>query len=790
MEKFIDDVIDHKESDIEKIQTKPGMYISYLGRRGALHLAKEVINNMIDECINPNSPGNEIDIYLDEPENTLIVSDNGRGIPFDKIELVCTKIQAGSKFTRESSGSSAGENGVGLTAINALSEKFEIISKRYGEKASIKFQEGKLVQPLTIKKVNSDKHGTITIFKPSKFYLGEDCDIPTDELIEWVEKIIHLIPSDIKITLQVNKKGKDASINKKYKNKKGLFDYVKKLCKEPLLSPVHIMQSTKLKEYDKGREIDRFIGLEVAFTYNSSPSMDMVVDSFCNFVNTVDNGVHVDAVRQGIIQYLTKATKESLNSREAKNLDIINHDVTNGLVLSVNLSTNMNPQFAGQTKEKITNNAFFKPLREMTYKELDKYFKENQKDLKKITEYIKTNAKTRIKAAELRSSAVKGVTSNIDEHTIKGYEPAINKRKGEYRELLIIEGESAAGTANQARFNEFQAIYALKGVPTNTFNLTLKDIQDKKEFYNLVQILRCNIGHKFNIDDLWFDKIIILSDSDVDGFRITSLVCAFFLIHLPEIVKQGKLYKAVAPLYKIKDKETPYVLNKQQYIEVFERRIRNNIKLTDIETKKVLDTEMMKEFLLVNREYLEELNRIATYFGVHRDIVEFILIHKEDKDFHTKLRKRFPEIKIEDDILSGIHEGRYQILRLDKLFFKRTETLQLLIHKYNKGKAYYNVHEKYMNGFVDKGVMTIGQFLSLCQKFQPIIESRFKGLGELGARELKETTLDPNNRILIQLTVDDIEKEIEKFRILHGDSSEERKKLMEHFKINREDLDN
>ncbi|NNV04850.1 hypothetical protein, partial [Brevibacillus sp. MCWH] len=126
---------------------------------------------------------------------------------------------------------------------------------------------------------------------------------------------------------------------------------------------------TKLKEYDKGREIDRFIGLEVAFTYNSSPSMDMVVDSFCNFVNTVDNGVHVDAVRQGIIQYLTKATKESLNSREAKNLDIINHDVTNGLVLSVNLSTNMNPQFAGQTKEKITNNAFFKPLREMTYKE-------------------------------------------------------------------------------------------------------------------------------------------------------------------------------------------------------------------------------------------------------------------------------------------------------------------------------------------------------------------------------------------------------------------------------------
>jgi DNA gyrase subunit B len=789
VEKFIDDVIDHKESDIEKIQTKPNMYISYLGRRGSLHLAKEVINNMIDECINPNSPGNEIDIYLDEVENTLTVADNGRGIPFDKLELVCTKIQAGSKFTRKGSGGSAGENGVGLTAVNALSDYFEIISKRYGEKASIKFEKGKLIQPVTVKKMNSDKHGTTTIFRPNPFYMGEDCAIPTDELITWLDKIIHLVPPEVKITLQVNKKGKEATITKKYRNKHGLLDFVKKLCEKPILSPIHFMDSMHVKEYDKGEELDRFIGLEVAFTYNSSPG-EMIVDSFCNFVNTVDNGVHVDAVRQGIVQYLSRQARESLSAREAKKLDIISNDVISGLVLSVYLSTDVNPQFSGQTKEKVTNDLFFKPLRSMTYKALDNYFKKNPKDLKKIVEYIKANAKARLKAAEVRNSVVKGTTTSLEEHTIRGFEPAIAKGKNAYRELLLIEGESAAGTAKQARFNEFQAIYGLKGVPLNTFGLKLDKILQNPEMRNLVRILRCNIGDKFNIDDLWYDKIIIMSDSDVDGYRITSLICAFFLVHMPEIVKQGKLYKAVAPLYKIKDKKRPFVLNKQQYFEVFEERIGDNIRLIDPETGKVMNSEKLKEFLLINREYLDELMRIANHFGVHRQIVEFIVIHSDEEDFKKKLKKRFPELDLDGDVISGIYEGRYQILTIDKLFFKRLKTLKELIHKYNEGKAYYLVHEKNGKSYDDRGVMTIGDFLLLCQKFQPVIETRFKGLGELNPKQLKETTLDPNNRILIQLTIQDLEKELEKFRVLHGDSAEERRQLMEHFKISREDLDN
>ena len=805
MKKFIDDNIDHKESDIEKIQTKPNMYISYLGRRGALHLGKEDINNMIDECINPNSPGNEIDIYLDETENSLSVGDNGRGLPYEKMRLVCEKLQAGSKFRREGSGGSAGENGVGMTAINALSDWFEIISYRYGEKATVRYEKGKLVQDVTIKKVNGDKHGTIVAFKPSPLYMGDDCDIVSDDLYNWLEKISYLLPTDIKINLNIKKKGKESSIQKKFKNKNGLYDYCKKLAKKPIVDPIHFMKSMKVKELvrmselDKNgkevradKEIDRFIGLEVAFTVNSG-GVEMVADSFCNFVNTVENGVHVDAVKTGIQQYLSKQTKDALSEREAKTIDVTFSDVSQGLVLTVFLSTDMQPQFASQTKEKMTSNDFFKPVRDMTHRGLDEFFRKHPKELKKLTDYIKTNAKARIEANKVRNSVIRGESSSLDEHKMKNFTPANNKRKYEYREIYLIEGDSAKGSASQGRFdNDTQALFAFKGVPLNAFKLALNKVLDNAEFRGLVTVLKCNIGERFDITKLWYNKIIIMTDADVDGFRIFSLICAFFLWHLPEIVEAGLLYKAVTPLYKIKDKQKPFVLNKLEYIEVFEKRVSTNLRLIDAENGKVFNNEYMKNFLLNNREYLEELNRVSNHFAVHPTIIEFITIHIEEKDFVKKLKKKFPEINIDsDNVLSGIYEGKYQILILDKIFAKRAMNLRKLIMEVNDGVGYYRVHEIYAKGnFEDRGIMSIGQFLALCQKFQPEIEARYKGLGELQPTELKDNTLDPNNRVLIQLTISDLQRELERFNILHGDNDELRKEMMAHFKINREDLDN
>lgn len=790
--KFIDDVIEHKEDDIEKIQTKPNMYISYLGSAGSLHLTKELINNAIDECINKNSPGNSIDIFLDEAENTVSVSDNGRGIAPESLLVVSTKLQSGSKFDRLSSSSSAGENGVGITACNSLSDKFEIIVYRYGEKSKVEFHRGKTENGVVTTKIsNADKHGTTFIMQPSKFYMGDDCDIIADDLISWLDKIIYLVPSDIKINLSIKKKGKESLVTKKYSNKDGLNDYIKKLCNKPLMTPIHFIKSTKMTETFHGEKYDRFLGIEVAFTYDAN-SVEFITDSFCNFVNTIDGGIHVDGVRQGLVQYLGKMARENLSERESKKYDIIPSDIAQGLVLTVYLNTTFQPQFTGQTKEKVGNSFLFKPIRELTYAALAEYFKNNPKELKKITDRIKLNSKARIESTKLRNSVIRGESNNYEEFLMENFNPANNKGKNDYRELFLIEGKSAKGSSSEGRFDrDTQAIFALRGVPLNAFGVKLDKVLLNDEFRTLVKILGCNIGERFDINKLKYNKIIILSDSDSDGFNITSLLCAFFITHLPELVKKGYIYKAVAPLYRIKSKYKDFILNKQEYVQIFERQIRDNIILYDVNSKVPYTNLQLQDLLMVNRNYFEELQRTASHLAIHPYLLEYIAIHRNDDKFYKNFKKKYPELTIDDDnVLTGIYEGKYQILIMDRLFDKRMKELDRYIHDINKNHMYYKVEEKNGSDIIDRGTMTLGEFLGLCNKFQPVIQARYKGLGELKPSELRDTTLDPDNRILIRLTVDDIEKDLSKFNILHGDESDERKLMMEHFKISREDLDN
>lgn len=793
--RFQDDKIDALLGDIERIQTKPNMYISYLGSKGACHLAKEAINNMIDECINKNSPGKNIAIFIDEEENTLSVTDDGRGVPFDKIEMICTISHSGSKFTREGSGGgSAGENGIGNTAINALSEFFEVKSVRYGERASIRFESGKIVTPLTIEKIKDKKaHGTTFTFKPSPRYLGEDCQLPSNDIIEWVEKLSHIIPQHITITIDVNKVGKESSIHKKFVNKDCLGGYVKKLSKELAVEPINIFNSTMIPEVltKDQSTVDRFVGVEVAFSYNSGRT-EMVSDSFCNFVNTVENGTHVDGARTAIQQLLVKRVKESLSEKEAKKLDIIFGDVSSRLILSVSIATDLNPQFASQTKEKVSNQALFKIVRDLTYKELDNYFNTNPKHLKKVMDIVKQNAKARLAATEARNSVIKGETSNLDKHKLKSFVPANNKGK-QYKEIFIIEGDSAMGSARNGRFNDYQALYALTGVPNNTFDAKLSEVLASQTFKQLVAILGCNIGERFDINKCEYDKIIILTDADVDGRRITSLLCAFFLVHLPELVLSGRIYKAVTPLYKINRKNNPFITDKKQYVKLVEEKVRESIRVIDIDTNVVYNDKAMQQLLLQNRDYLEELTRIAKHFTIHPLMLETIVMYKDDKNFLKIMKKKYPEITIDEDYLSGIFEGKFQILVMDKIFNKKIKGLHQYIHNINKDRMFLKVCEVDKKGKVteDHGVKTIGELMIMCQKFNPDILMRYKGLGELQPSELRETTLDPSKRTLIQLTVSDLERELEVFTVLHGKKGKkELKKLMTNIKIAREELDN
>ena len=249
------------------------------------------------------------------------------------------------------------------------------------------------------------------------------------------------------------------------------------------------------------------------------------------------------------------------------------------------------------------------------------------------------------------------------------------------------------------------------------------------EFRTLVQILGTNIGPKFDITRMKYNKIILLADSDSDGYNITSLLCAFFMTHLPELVKKGYIYKAVSPLYKIKSKYKKFVLNKQEYVEVFEKYIRSNMRIYDSKTDVVYTDKQLQKILLDNRNYLEELYRVSTHLSIDPSIVEFLAIHRTDKDFNKKFKKKFPELTIDEDkILSGIYDGKFQIVTMDKIFDKKIASIEYLVHEVNNDKVYFRVTEINNKEEIDKGIMTLGDFLALSQKYQPIIETRYKGV--------------------------------------------------------------
>ena len=405
---------------------------------------------------------------------------------------------------------------------------------------------------------------------------------------------------------------------------------------------------------------------------------------------------------------------------------------------------------------------------------------------------IKTNAKARIESTKVRNSVIRGETDNFKEHLMDNFIPANNRGKNDYRELFIIEGRSAKGTCDTGRFDRnTQAVFSVRGVPLNAFGVRLDKVLLNAEFNSLVQILGCNIGERFDMSKLKYDKIIIMADADSDGYNITSLLCAFFLTHLPEIVKAGKLYKSVTPLYEIKSKYKKFILNKQEYVRVFEKQVRENMTIAHPDTDKVYTDVEMQDLFMVNRNYLDDLIRLSNHLVIEPIILEYILIHRNDKDFLKKFKKRFTELNIDDEnVLTGIYDGKYQILIMDYLFDKRVADLEKFIKSKDKDGMYFKVYEKTVNGIIPKGIMSLGEFLIAAQKYQPVIKTRFKGVGELDAADLRNNALDPSNRILIRLTIDDIETELSKFNILHGDDSDERKLMMAHFKINRDDLDN
>ncbi len=543
----------------ESIQTRPTMYISNLGILGLIHLLRESVDNSIDEALAGHASVISISVSTD-PENCFIeVQDDGRGIPIDdykKFNSLFTSTHSGGKFDNEAYSNSSGLNGVGLTITNALSDFLDITVKKSGFEWNAQYELGIEVAKLAKgNKVPKNETGTTIYFEPSfKFLRLEDLSELTYDMVhDYVERMAFL-NSGLKLVLDFNGKVKQ------FYNKDGLKAYITHLSKKKeLVNRKNFTFSGK----EKNKSVD------IYFNWLHALNGDPIIESFCNSIHTTNGGTHVTGFRMGLTSAIKKYIKErnlitKKDSLELSELD--GEDIQDAIVTVINLK-HTDPLYTAQTKQEISNKDVTKFVSQIVMDGISVEFNTDPTLAKTLCRKFIENAKIRKSGKLAKEKINRKAASSMGSTKLSdctGKDPA-------ERELFILEGDSASGSAKQARDIKFQAIYPLRGKILNTHDLHLNKIIQNKELSDLITILGTGIGDKFDQELLRYYKIIILTDSDVDGYHIASLLLTFFFKYYPTLITSGHLYIANPPLYVIKHSGSRYFAqdeeDKEKYIK-------------------------------------------------------------------------------------------------------------------------------------------------------------------------------------------------------------------------------
>ncbi len=635
---------------LDPVRKRPGMYIGNTASAGLHHLIWEVVDNAIDEAM--AGFANKIEVKL-LPEGKVFVSDNGRGIPVDKhkvtkksaLETVMTTLHAGGKFGDGGYKVSGGLHGVGVSVVNALSSWMRTEVKREGKIWMQEYKRGKAsanVKPIG----NTKETGTAQIFLP-------DDTIFTETVFDWGTIIEHLrqqayLTKGIKINIYDERESK-AVKSYKYYFEGGVASYVKHL---------NINNEAKQDKVFYVQKSKDNIEVEIAFQYTTD--YREIVYCFANNIHNVEGGSHLVGFRTALTRILNKYARKN-NFLKEKDQNLTAEDVREGLtaIISVKLPE---PQFEGQTKAKL-GNAEVRPIVESIFADaLEIFLDENPRDAKEILSKCLLAAQARAAARNARETVLrKGALEGL---TLPGKLADCSSRNPQECELYIVEGDSAGGSAKQGRDRRFQAILPLRGKILNVERARLDKMFANNEIKSLIIALGTNIGEQFNIEALRYDRIIIMTDADVDGAHIRTLLLTFFYRHFPDLIRQGHLYVAQPPLYRMqKGKEIQYIFN-----EAALDKIKKDNGIADLD--------------LVIEESVNEENSQA----------------EEEVEV-----KKTPKLNIQ----------------------------------------------------------------------------RYKGLGEMNPGQLWETTMNPENRIMKQVTVDEAVKADETFEILMGSEVAPRKKFIQ-----------
>jgi DNA gyrase subunit B len=783
---------------LEAVRKRPSMYIGNIDIQGLHHLVYEVVDNSIDEAMAGFCDFISIIIHID---NSVSVEDNGRGIPVgihktEKVpaaEVVMTKLHAGGKFDNDSYKVSGGLHGVGVSVVNALSEKLELEIYTDGKIYQQVFERGKKTSELSITG-NTKKRGTKLHFKPDTEILTTDkFDF---EILKKRLRELAFLNKGLRIRIEDER----AEAKKEFFYEGGITSFVEYLNKHtmPLHKPV----------YFEGIKND--VHVEVAIQYNDTFNEKLF--SFANNINTIEGGFHLIGFKTALTRVINQyASNGNISAKDLKD-KLSGEDVREGLtgIISIKLK---NPQFEGQTKTKLGNSEIKGLVESLVNEKLGIYFEENPPVAKKILSKAVDAARVRFAARKARDIArSKGLLADA---SLPGKLAECQIQEPAQREIFLVEGDSAGGSAKQGRDRKFQAILPLKGKILNVEKARFDQILKSEEIKNIITVLGAGVGREeYNIDNIRYHKVIIMTDADVDGSHIRTLLLTFFYRQMPEVIERGFLYIAQPPLLRVgKGKNEKYfkdetalndyairlfcenhkilvgegrrtlseqhlylfITNLAEYSSALARLERSGLKLdlaeillkNGVEDKSILkDMEKMswmKNILNQNRYKTGEI-----LWNQDRNVYELIVEYPEvhDSGFIAEIagRKEINNVKIGTGLVYS--EDYQKCVFLGRNIFKYDEPPFFVINMENKESVAQEIKISAKEELL--------QFVFEESK-KGLVVQRYKGLGEMNPEQLWGTTMNPGKRTLLQVKVQDSVDTNEIFTILMGDEVEPRR---------------
>jgi len=826
-----------KLEGLEAVRKRPGMYIGDPDERGLHHCVFEVLDNSIDEHLAGFCQNVYVNIHVD---GSCSIKDDGRGIPVDihpkfgipAVELVLTNLHAGGKFGQGAYKYSGGLHGVGAKCVNALSDWFKAEVFRDGKIHMISFERGQTTQKLKVigELEDAAQTGTLVTFKPDPTIFTITTDFSFDRLAVRLRELAFLNPG---LTIHLEDERPESARKETFFYKNGIAEFVIQLGENKTVvhpEPI-VIKGRRSIEIEEGKEPDD-IFVDLVLQYNDSYNEQILC--YANSIPNGDGGAHLSGFRSALTRAINNYSKSQKLIKD-KDPAITGDDCREGLtaVLSVKLP---NPRFSSQTKEKLVNNEVEGVTSSVVYEKFLQHFEENPAVAKAVIDKILTAARAREAARKARETVRK---SALTGGGLPGKLADCSARDPSISELYIVEGDSAGGSAKQGRDRRTQAILPLRGKLINVEKARLDKTLQNKEIQTMITAIGTGIGDgegegAFNIEKARYHKIIIMTDADVDGSHIRTLLLTFFCRQMTDLVKKGYVYIAQPPLYKVtRKKRQEYVQDDNELNKILIELGADEIKVRKVGDDTVVKGKALDQLLtLIARlnRYADGIRRIGGDFEAYlanRDeetaaLPPYIVRLREGNEENVHYFSNEDKLKIFSEENPDLHifgapKEDEQSLDDTPVAKKEGPTRRVILHEIHESRSitellaeieaaglpleHFSAQDQPLFELVEgegEGAKTIPVF-SVPEILEAVLDigkrgvqiQRFKGLGEMNAKELFTTTMNPANRALlrVQLNEENAVEADKMFTILMGDVVEPRRQFIEDNALNVRNLD-